>query len=182
MDAAQLPVLGPDGEVRWIIHRVDDITEFVRSAGAAPLSSHADASPAIARRQRRSSSGESRSAVHRDLHGAGRSLLTDANNFLDVVIENIPAMIAVKDAKDRASCCSTAAGEDVTGIRARDSRWARRFRHVCSRPSRPRSSRPRTAACWPSGKLRDHRRGEPIDTRPLGGRRLDHRPSAGARR
>ncbi|MEK0098707.1 PP2C family protein-serine/threonine phosphatase [Streptomyces sp. NPDC056121] len=30
------PVLGPDGQVAWIIHRVEDVTEFVRSRTAHP--------------------------------------------------------------------------------------------------------------------------------------------------
>ncbi|MEU8489005.1 SpoIIE family protein phosphatase [Streptomyces sp. NPDC048641] len=30
------PVLGPDGQVTWIIHRVEDVTEFVRSRSAHP--------------------------------------------------------------------------------------------------------------------------------------------------
>ncbi|MFG2331762.1 PP2C family protein-serine/threonine phosphatase [Streptomyces sp. NPDC048604] len=30
------PVLGPDGQVAWIIHRVEDVTEFVRSRPAPP--------------------------------------------------------------------------------------------------------------------------------------------------
>lgn len=30
------PVLGPDGQVAWIIHRVEDVTEFVRSRRAHP--------------------------------------------------------------------------------------------------------------------------------------------------
>ncbi|RVU15242.1 PAS domain-containing protein [Streptomyces antnestii] len=30
------PVLGPDGQVAWIIHRVEDVTEFVRSRPAHP--------------------------------------------------------------------------------------------------------------------------------------------------
>ncbi|MEU6625163.1 SpoIIE family protein phosphatase [Streptomyces litmocidini] len=30
------PVLGPDGQVAWIIHRVEDVTEFVRSRPTGP--------------------------------------------------------------------------------------------------------------------------------------------------
>ncbi|MGX1886275.1 PP2C family protein-serine/threonine phosphatase [Streptomyces sp. NPDC055287] len=30
------PVLGPDGQVAWIIHRVEDVTEFVRSRPPSP--------------------------------------------------------------------------------------------------------------------------------------------------
>lgn len=30
------PVLGPDGQVAWIIHRVEDVTEFVRSHSPGP--------------------------------------------------------------------------------------------------------------------------------------------------
>ncbi|MFI1717552.1 PP2C family protein-serine/threonine phosphatase [Streptomyces litmocidini] len=32
------PVLGPDGQVTWIIHRVEDVTEFVRSRPTSPPS------------------------------------------------------------------------------------------------------------------------------------------------
>ncbi|MES4907023.1 MULTISPECIES: SpoIIE family protein phosphatase [unclassified Streptomyces] len=36
------PVLGPDGSVRWIIHRVEDVTDFVRGRARAPLTRTAE--------------------------------------------------------------------------------------------------------------------------------------------
>ena len=106
------PVLGADGQVRWIIHRVDDITEFVRLGGASALSGH------IVTRLRDAGTplptGDG-SGLHRDLIAQAR-LLRDANNFFDTVIENIPAMIAVKDAKELRFVLLNRAGEETTGI------------------------------------------------------------------
>lgn len=34
------PVLGPDGQVAWIIHRVEDVTDFVLSHGGHPQPGH----------------------------------------------------------------------------------------------------------------------------------------------
>ncbi len=106
------PVRGPDGEVRWIIHRVDDITEFVKVGGTSALSSH------FATRLRGTETPPPANEVtglHRDLVAQAR-LLKDANNFFDTVIENIPAMIAVKDARDLRFVLLNRAGEEITGI------------------------------------------------------------------
>jgi PAS domain S-box-containing protein len=106
------PVIGPDGQVRWIIHRADDVTEFVRLGGGTALSGHLiarlrDANAALP-------TGDVM-GLHRDLMAQAR-LLRDANSFFDVVIENIPAMIAVKDAKDLRFVLLNRAGEEITGI------------------------------------------------------------------
>ena len=106
------PVLGPDGDVRWIIHRADDVTEFVRLGGASALSGH------IVTRLRDADAALPTGDVmglHRDLLAQAR-LLRDANNFFDTVIENIPAMIAVKDARDLRFVLLNRAGEETTGI------------------------------------------------------------------
>jgi PAS domain S-box-containing protein len=111
------PVLGADGQVRWIIHRADDVTEFVRLGGGSALSGHIvtqlrDADTKLP-------TGDVM-GLHRDLLTQAR-LIRDANNFFDAVIENIPAMIAVKDAKDLRFVLLNRAGEEVTGIPRADS-------------------------------------------------------------
>ncbi len=105
------PVTGADGEVRWIIHCVDDITEFVK-VGTSALSSHFAAS---LRGTDTPEAAGGISGLHRDLVRQAR-LLKDANNFFDTVIENIPAMIAVKDARDLRFLLLNRAGEEMTGI------------------------------------------------------------------
>lgn len=110
------PVLGPDGEVRWIIHRVDDITDFVRLGGTA-LSGH------LVARLRETRAPEpvgDVTGLHRDLLAQAR-LLRDANTFFDAVIENIPAMIAVKDARDLRFVLLNRTGEEITGISREES-------------------------------------------------------------
>jgi len=78
------PVLGTDGSVAWIIHRVEDVTPLVRlrEEGAARDELVRD-SQAMVDRLRRANDD-----------------LARTRTFLDLVIENIPAMLFVKDARD----------------------------------------------------------------------------------
>ncbi len=108
------PVHGPDGEVRWIIHRVDDVTEFVRIEAEGELSARTitqlrEANEALAERDRENA------ALQRDLL-AQTEALRQTSSFFDTVIENIPAMIAVKDARDLRFALLNKAGETLTGI------------------------------------------------------------------
>jgi PAS domain S-box-containing protein len=111
------PVPGPDGKVRWIIHRVDDITEFVKLGGTSALAGHIVTQLRDAGSTLPTGDG---TGLHRDLIAQAR-LLKDANNFFDAVIENIPAMVAVKDAKDLRFVLLNRTGEAITGIPRRES-------------------------------------------------------------
>ena len=108
------PVLDADGEVRWIIHRVDDITEFVRLEAEGKLSERViaelrETNDTLARRNAENA------ALERDLVAQAEQLRA-RSNFFDTVIENIPAMIAVKDAADLRFVLLNRAGEELTGI------------------------------------------------------------------
>lgn len=106
------PVLDASGKVRFIIHRVDDVTEFVRLGGSTALSGHIVTQLSKANAEPLPAQG---AGLHRDLLAQARAL-KDVNSFFDTVIENIPAMIAVKDAKDLRFVLLNKTGEDITGI------------------------------------------------------------------
>jgi PAS domain S-box-containing protein len=91
------PVLGPRGEVRWIIHRVEDITEAVRMKERAHVSEHV--------------SDQLRELMERNRE------LDRANRFHTLMLENIPAMVAVKDAEDLRFVFGNKAGDELTGYR-----------------------------------------------------------------
>jgi PAS domain S-box-containing protein len=109
-----LPVLDGRGEVRWIIHRVEDITEQMRreaegEASERTIAQLREANHALAERNAENA------ALHRDLRDRAEAL-RETGNFLDIVIENIPAMVAVKDARDLRFVLLNRAGEELTGI------------------------------------------------------------------
>jgi PAS domain S-box-containing protein len=106
------PVPGPDGKVRWIIQRVEDITEFVKLGGTGTLTSHF--ATQLGGAEASGATGET-SGLSRDLVRQAR-LLKDANDFFDTVIENIPAMLAVKEARDLRFVLVNRTGEETTGI------------------------------------------------------------------
>jgi PAS domain S-box-containing protein len=108
------PVLDAHGRVRWIIHRVEDITEHMRLAAEGDASERTiarlrEANHALAERNAENA------ALHRDL-AAQAEAHKETSNFLDIVVENIPAMVAVKDAKELRFVLLNRAGEELTGI------------------------------------------------------------------
>jgi PAS domain S-box-containing protein len=80
------PVLDASGAVRWIIHRAEDATERVRMDADRQQSERTIAA------------------------------LRESSGFFDTVIENIPAMIVVKDATDLRFVLVNRTGEEWTGI------------------------------------------------------------------
>jgi PAS domain S-box-containing protein len=108
------PVFDAEGKVRWIIHRVDDVTDFIKLGGSSAVSGHIVERLRAVNDASAKSRAESR-GLHRDLLAQAQALY-DANSFFDAVIENIPAMIAVKDAKDLRFTLLNRAGEELTGI------------------------------------------------------------------
>jgi len=108
------PVLDTRGEVRWIIHRVDDVTEFVRMEEQGQVSARIiaqlkEANNALAQRNIENT------ALQKDLLGQAEHL-REQTHFFDTVIENIPAMVAVKDAADLRFVLLNRTGEELTGI------------------------------------------------------------------
>ncbi|KAB2866712.1 MAG: PAS domain-containing protein, partial [Bauldia sp.] len=98
------PVLGTDGSVAWIIHRVEDVTPLVRlrEEGAARDELVRD-SQAMVDRLRRANDD-----------------LARTRTFLDLVIENIPAMLFVKDARDLRFVLINSFVEDMLDVRRAD--------------------------------------------------------------
>lgn len=80
------PVLDAKGAVKWIVHRVEDVTALVRSEAERQQSERTIAA------------------------------LRESSGFFDTVIENIPAMIVVKDAIDLRFVLINRTGEEWTGI------------------------------------------------------------------
>jgi PAS domain S-box-containing protein len=108
------PTLNDDGEIIWIIHRVEDVTEIMR------LKENGAAGEEVLRE---------RNAIIQQLQTANRNLakqiderkraqeeLARTRNFLDLVTENIPAMVFVKDAKNLRFVLINRAGEEMLGI------------------------------------------------------------------
>ena len=89
------PVLGPRGEVRWIIHRVEDITEAIRMKERAGVPEHV-------------------SEQLRELTERNREL-DRANRFHNLMLENIPAIVVVKDARDLRFVFSNRADDGMIG-------------------------------------------------------------------
>jgi PAS domain S-box-containing protein len=86
------PVLNAAGEVAWIIHRVEDVTEIVR------LQEKADARIAHVRNQQ-------------DVIDQ----LQKTTSFLDAVIDNLPGMLFVKSFPDSRFVLFNRAGEELLG-------------------------------------------------------------------
>lgn len=108
------PVLDGAGNVRWIIHRVEDITEFMVLQAQGSVSEHTiaqlrEANAALAQRNTENT-GLQLELVKR------AEELQSTSSFLDIVIENIPAVIAVKDANDLRFVLVNRASEEITGI------------------------------------------------------------------
>ncbi|MET1027616.1 MAG: PAS domain-containing protein, partial [Dongiaceae bacterium] len=86
------PVLNGAGEVAWIIHRVEDVTEMVR------LQARDDARIELTRKQQ-------------DIIEQLRS----TSSLLDAVIENLPGMLFVKSLPERRFVLVNRAGEELLG-------------------------------------------------------------------
>jgi PAS domain S-box-containing protein len=116
------PILGDDGNLAYIVHRVEDVTEFVRlrNLGTAQQqlteelrSRNAEAEAEVYRR------AQEISATNRQLQRANTELRR-SQSFLDSVIENIPAMVFVKDATDLRFVRFNRAGEELLGYSRAD--------------------------------------------------------------
>jgi PAS domain S-box-containing protein len=113
------PVLASDGSVLWIIHRVEDVTQVVRLHAKDDVSENTIAqlratNAALAQRNAEFS------ALQRELVASSNEL-KETSTFLNLVVENIPAMVAVKDADDLRFALLNRQGEELTGISREES-------------------------------------------------------------
>src|SRR6266542_1676134 len=105
------PVFGADGKIQYLIHRIEDVTDFVhlqhpddeQNELTAELRTHAVHMEAeiYARAQQLQATNER---------------LHMANRFLDSIVENIPNMIFVKDAEHLRFDRINRAGEELLGV------------------------------------------------------------------
>lgn len=109
------PVLGPDGGLRYIIHRVEDVTDYVRTRNldtdaeiAAALASDGQSEAEILRRTR------DIAATNRELARANLELRR-SQIFLDSVVENIPGAVFVKEATELRFVRLNRAEEELIG-------------------------------------------------------------------
>lgn len=107
-----------NGDVAYIIHRVEDVTEFMRlkkkraeeSRLAEELKTHAEEMETeifLRAQQLQEANKKLREA---------ESIKEDANKFLKSILENIPNMIFVKDAKELRFVQFNKAGEELLGV------------------------------------------------------------------
>ena len=111
------PVLDNDQALAYIIHRVEDVTEYVRLK-------HLGTEQERLTEELRSRSAEIEAEVYRraqDIAESNRQLhrmnaeLQRAQTFLDSLIENLPDMVFVKEAKTLRFVRFNRAGEDLLG-------------------------------------------------------------------
>jgi PAS domain S-box-containing protein len=109
------PVIGPDGGLQYIIHRVEDVTEYVRTRNldtdaeiAAVLASDGQTEAEILRRTR------DIAATNRELARANLELRR-SQIFLDSVVENIPGAVFVKEAAELRFVRLNRAEEELIG-------------------------------------------------------------------
>lgn len=97
------PVFGPDGNIVYIIHRVEDVTEFVRlkQRGLEQHKATEQMEMEILTRAR-------------ELHNANQRL-RDSQIFLDSILDNLPNMVFVKEAHDLRFVYFNKAGEKLLG-------------------------------------------------------------------
>jgi PAS domain S-box-containing protein len=109
------PVLDADQQVSFIIHRVEDVTEFVRLKNQR--AQQHEATEAL--RARAEDMGAEILARGQELQKINKQLL-DNQIFLDSVVENIPNMVFVKDAKELRFVLLNKAGEELLGYARTD--------------------------------------------------------------
>jgi PAS domain S-box-containing protein len=111
------PILDDAGGLGYIVHRVEDVTEFVR------LKNVGTAQQQLAEKLQ-SRTAEVEADVYqraREIAATNRQLeraiveLKRSQSFLDSVVENIPAMVFVKDARDLRFVRQNRAGEELLG-------------------------------------------------------------------
>ena len=122
------PVLDENGEVAWIIHRVEDVTEFVKLQAQdeaanklhqeqlSTIEQLREANRSLA--QRDNENARLRQTLEMEISERRRTeeTLKDESAIHDTVINNIPAMVFMKDAADLRFVLINRAGEELLGI------------------------------------------------------------------
>ena len=118
------PVLGPQGEIIYIIHRVEDVTDYIRltekgieqANKTVQLTSRSElVKQEIVRR------AQSLRETNQQLRQANKQLQTEVaerhetKNFLESLVENVPLMIFVKEARELRFIKLNRAGENLLG-------------------------------------------------------------------
>jgi PAS domain S-box-containing protein len=109
-----LPILDASGEVRWIIHRVEDVTQLVGQQPADSFQRLTNEQQAIIDRLRSINRSLDREVQDRK---AAQQELSRARQFLNLVIENIPGMVYAKDAATLRFILMNKGGEQILGYR-----------------------------------------------------------------
>jgi PAS domain S-box-containing protein len=109
-----LPILDAAGEVRWIIHRIEDVTDLVGQQPADSFQRLTNEQQAIIDRLRSINRSLDREVQDRK---AAQQELGKARQFLNLVIENIPGMVYAKDAATLRFILMNKGGEQLLGYR-----------------------------------------------------------------
>jgi len=107
-----LPILDAEGEVRWIIHRVEDVTQLVGEQPVDAFQQLTNEQQAIIDRLRSINRSLDREILDRK---AAQQELSKARQFLNLVIENIPGMVYAKDATTLRFILMNKGGEQILG-------------------------------------------------------------------
>jgi PAS domain S-box-containing protein len=108
------PILDDHGELRWIVHRVEDVTELVRLRASDAAREELLRERSVVIQQLRSANQNLAQQIDERRRAEGE--LARTQSFLDVVVENIPAMVFVKDAVDLRFVLINRAGERLLGL------------------------------------------------------------------
>jgi PAS domain S-box-containing protein len=108
------PILDDGGEVAWIVHRVEDVTALVAGqTGNATRDQLARDQQAVIDRLRTANRALDREIEERR---AAQQELSQARQFLSLVIENIPGMVFAKDAAELRFILMNRGGEQLLGF------------------------------------------------------------------
>ena len=114
---SNFPVFGPEGEIIYMIHRVEDVTDYIRQQNeTVQLTWRSEQMEQEVSRR----TGELQEANYQ-LHKANERLQTESaerwetKRFLESLVENVPMMIFVKDARDLRFVKLNRAGEQLLG-------------------------------------------------------------------
>jgi len=109
-----LPILDAAGEVCWILHRVEEVTQLVGQQPAGDLQRLTNEQQTIIERLRNINRSLDREIQDRK---AAQQELSQARQFLNLVIENIPGMVYAKDAATLRFILMNKGGEQILGYR-----------------------------------------------------------------
>jgi PAS domain S-box-containing protein len=109
-----LPILDGEGEVRWIVHRAEDVTQLISQQPSDSFQRLTNEQQTIIDRLRSINRSLDREVQRRK---AAQQELSQARQFLNLVIENIPGMVYAKDAATLRFIFMNKGGEQLLGYR-----------------------------------------------------------------